>query len=205
MCVSSPIGTRASTYLIYRDCELEISGILLTVDLRVMDMSKFSIILRMDLLTAYRVVIDCERRRVSTYTLDGNYVTYQGDKHDALLHTVYNSRWHRQLVGWLTSLTQEDEVGSDSDLSQVVCEYEDVFPDELPRLHLQTDVDFCIDLHPGTSLISMTPHRWCQLSCRNSESRYMSYWTRDSFDRALHHGALLFCLQEEGQDPSTVH
>ena len=48
MCVTSPLGTRASIYLICRDCELEISGIMLTVDLRVMDMSKFDVILRMD-------------------------------------------------------------------------------------------------------------------------------------------------------------
>ena len=39
--VSSPLGTRVSVNLIYRDCELEISGILLSVDLRVMDMSEF--------------------------------------------------------------------------------------------------------------------------------------------------------------------
>ena len=32
-------------------------------------------------------------------------------------------------------------MGSDSDLPQVVCEYEDVFLDELPRLPPQRDVD----------------------------------------------------------------
>ena len=37
-------------------------GILLTVDLRIMDMSEFDVILGMDWLTAYRVIIDCERR-----------------------------------------------------------------------------------------------------------------------------------------------
>ena len=42
---------------------------------------------------------------------------------------------------------------------RVVCEYEDVFPDELPGLLPQRVVDFGIDLHPGTSPISMTPHR----------------------------------------------
>ena len=159
MCVSSPLGTRASIYLICWDCELEISGILLTVDLRVMDMSEFDVILGMDWLTAYRVVIDCERRRVTTYTLDGTCVTFHGDKHDALPQAVYDSRWHGQLVGWLTSLTLEEEVGSDLDLPQVVCEYEDVFLDELPGLPPQRDVDFCIELHPGTSPISMTLHR----------------------------------------------
>ena len=46
--VSSPLGTRMSFDLICRGCELEISGILLTVDLRVMDISEFDVILGMD-------------------------------------------------------------------------------------------------------------------------------------------------------------
>ena len=40
----------------------------------------------------------------------------------------------------------------------MVCEYEDVFLDELPGLTPHRDVDFIIELHPGTSPISMT-HR----------------------------------------------
>ena len=47
----------------------------------------------------------------------------------------------------------------DLDLPLVVCEYEDVFPDELPGLPPYRDVDFGIELYPGTSPISMTPHR----------------------------------------------
>ena len=47
----------------------------------------------------------------------------------------------------------------DLDLPQVVFEYEDVFSNELPRLPSQRDVDFFIELHPGTSPISMTPRR----------------------------------------------
>ena len=54
--------------MICRDCELKISRILLTVNLRVMDMSKFDVILGMDWLTTHRVVIDCDRRRVTVYT-----------------------------------------------------------------------------------------------------------------------------------------
>ena len=41
----------------------------------------------------------------------------------------------------------------------MVCEYEDIFPDELPRLPPHRDVDFIIELHPGMSPNSMTPHR----------------------------------------------
>ena len=46
--VSSPLGTRMRVDKIYWDCELDISGILLTVDLRVMDMSEFDSIIDMD-------------------------------------------------------------------------------------------------------------------------------------------------------------
>ena len=63
------------------------------------------------------------------------------------------------MAGWLASLTLEDEVKPNLDLPRVVCEYEDVFPDELPGLPLQRVVDFGIELHPGTSPISMTSHR----------------------------------------------
>ena len=46
--VSSPLGIRARIRMIGRGCELEISGTLLTVDVRIMDMSKFDVILGMD-------------------------------------------------------------------------------------------------------------------------------------------------------------
>ena len=95
-------------------------------------MSEFDVILGMDWLTAYRFVIDCERRRVTAYTQDGTRVVFQGDKHDILSQTMYESRCQGQLAGWLASLTLEDEVSWD--LPRVVCEYEDVFPDELPGL-----------------------------------------------------------------------
>ena len=51
--MSSPLGTRVSVYLICQGCELEISGILLIVDLRVMEMPEFDVILGIDWLTAY--------------------------------------------------------------------------------------------------------------------------------------------------------
>ena len=41
----------------------------------------------------------------------------------------------------------------------MVCEYEDVFSNELPRLPSYRDVDFTIELYLGTLPISMTLHR----------------------------------------------
>ena len=114
--MSSPLGIKARIWMICRGCELEISGILLTVDLRVMDISEFDVIMGMDWLTTYRVVIDCERRRVTAYTQDSTRVVFQEDKHDILPQTVYESRRQGQLASWLASLTLEDEVRQDLDL-----------------------------------------------------------------------------------------
>ena len=46
--VSSPLRTKVNVEQLCHDCELEISGILLTVDLRVKYMLEFDVILRMD-------------------------------------------------------------------------------------------------------------------------------------------------------------
>jgi hypothetical protein len=41
----------------------------------------------------------------------------------------------------------------------VVCEFTDVFPDDLPRLTPDLDVEFKIELLPGTTPISRRPYR----------------------------------------------
>ena len=84
---------------------------------------------------------------------------FGGEKHNIFPQTVYEFKCQGQLAGWLVSLTLEDEGRSDLDLPRLVCEYVDVFPDELPGLPPQRVVDFGIELHPDNSLISMTPHR----------------------------------------------
>ena len=52
-------------------------------------------------------------------------------------------------------------------LPRVVCEYEDVFRDELLGLSPSRDVDFRIELHPGTSPISMTLHRMAPIELQD--------------------------------------
>ena len=68
--MSSPLGVRARIVMICRGCELEISGTILTMDLRILDMSEFDVILGMDW--------HCERRRVTAYTQNGTRMEFQG-------------------------------------------------------------------------------------------------------------------------------
>ena len=66
-----------------------------------MEMLDFDVILGMDWLTAYRVVINYERRRVTANTKDGTRVVFQGDKYDILPQIMYEFRSQGQLEGWL--------------------------------------------------------------------------------------------------------
>ena len=193
--MNSPLGIRARIGTMCQGYELEISKTLLTVDLRIMDMSEFEVILRMYWLIAYKTIIDCERRRITAYTQDGTRVVFQGGKHDIFPQTVYKSKCQGQLAGWLASLTLKGEVRLDLDLPRVLCEYVDVFPDELPGLPPQRDVDFGIELHPGTSTISMTPHRMALVELQELRVQLQGYWTRGLSNRALHHGELRFYLR----------
>ncbi|KAA3484029.1 RVP_2 domain-containing protein [Gossypium australe] len=45
----------------------------------------------------------------------------------------------------------------------VVCEFPDVFPEELPGLPPTREVEFGIDLLPGTTPISIAPYRMARV------------------------------------------
>ena len=80
---------------------------------------------------------------------------------------MYDFRWHGQLIDWLASLTLENKARHELGLPRTVCEYEEIFSDELPRLPPHRDVYFTIELYPGTSPISMTPHIMDMQSFKN--------------------------------------
>jgi len=60
----------------------------------------------------------------------------------------------------LASLTLGEDTSTWSELPLVVSEFPDVFPEELPGLPPVREVEFSIELQPGTGPISMTPYRF---------------------------------------------
>ncbi|KAG5540501.1 hypothetical protein RHGRI_020647 [Rhododendron griersonianum] len=166
MRVTSPLGGHISVGLVCRSCEIEVSGLRMTYDLRVLDMVDFDVILGMDWLSAHRAVIDCYRKIVTAYSFDGTCFRFKGDRQDPASKTTPRSRWKDKLSGWLASLMLEEEDRMELGLLRIVCEYADVFPDELPGLPPQRELDFTIELQPGTVPISMAPFRMAPAELR---------------------------------------
>jgi hypothetical protein len=76
----------------------------------------------------------------------------------------------------------------------VVCEYPDVFLEELPGMPPDRDIEFVIDLLPGNGPIAKRPYRMSVDELRSSRSSLGSCLTRGTSDLVLHPGAPLSCL-----------
>jgi len=61
--------------------------------------------------------------------------------------------------GFLTTIVNKDGMETKIENIAVIREYPDVFPEELPGLPPYREVEFSIDLLPGTSSISKAPYR----------------------------------------------
>jgi hypothetical protein len=66
----------------------------------------------------------------------------------------------------------------------IVCEFSDVFPNDLLGMPSDRDVEFTIELQPGTTLISRRPYKMTP----------KDYWTKGTFIRILHLGVVRPCL-----------
>ncbi|KAG8474413.1 hypothetical protein CXB51_033837 [Gossypium anomalum] len=82
----------------------------------------------------------------------------------------------------------------------VVCEFFDVFPEELPRLPPEREVEFSIDLIPGITLISIAPYRMAPTELKELKTQLQELVDR-GFIRPSHSpwGApVLFVKKKDG-------
>jgi hypothetical protein len=109
---------------------------LITINLAGMD-----VILGMEWMTQHKVILDISDRVVENKSPTVGHTTLYLPFKDGTDSCAY-----------VTIISPLDEI-------LVVCEYPDVFPDELPGMPPDRDVEFVIELQPGTAPISKRPYR----------------------------------------------
>jgi hypothetical protein len=107
----------------------------------ILDLKGIDVILGMGWLTACDAVIQCAKRSILLTSPAGERFEFAA--HPAPATAI--------AVNHLEGTALED--------IRVVCDYLDVFPEELPGMPLDRDVEFVIDLLPGTAPISKRPYR----------------------------------------------
>ncbi|XP_057491360.1 uncharacterized protein LOC130777084 [Actinidia eriantha] len=120
-----------------------------------MDMSGFDIILGMDWLSSNRAIVDCFRRRVTITISSGDSFYFVDDRLDFSTSSLHHLCGRQCTTGYLASLWAEEGEAALDELPPIVCEYADVFPEDLPGLSPIRDFEFGIDLAPGTMPISL--------------------------------------------------
>jgi hypothetical protein len=95
----------------------------------------------MNWLTQHQVVLDIATRMIEILSPTSGHITLHLPKVEGINPCSYAA----------VTIQLED--------IPVVCEYPDVFPDDLPSMPLDRDVEFVIELQPGTGPISKRPYR----------------------------------------------
>ncbi|GJX75856.1 putative reverse transcriptase domain-containing protein [Tanacetum coccineum] len=136
-------GKKVEVDRIIRDCKLELGGSLFSINLIPLGHGSFDVIVGMDWLSQHKAVIVCHEKVVEIPVEDGRILRVHGERAVGITKALKSAK--------------EDEPRL-SDIS-VVCEFEDVFPEDLSGLPPQRQVEFRIDLVPGATPIAKSPYR----------------------------------------------
>jgi hypothetical protein len=137
----SSAGGEMRTNHICPTISITIRGVDFPSNLILLDSKGIDIILGMDWLSKYDGVIQCTRKAVKLTKKDETSVEFV-----AMVHSDQDSMLNQTKAIALKDI-------------KVVQEYPDVFPAELPGMPLDRDIEFIIELLPGTPPISKRTYR----------------------------------------------
>jgi hypothetical protein len=137
MLVSSP-GGQMRSHIFCPKVSVVIRGVEFSANLMVLDTKGIDVILGMETLVRWGVRIDCAQRTVHLSAPDGQEVIVSASEPSGILCQME---------------------ARPTDGIRVVSEFPDVFPNDLPGMPPDRDIEFSIDLLPGTAPIAKRPYR----------------------------------------------
>eukprot|EP00268_Persea_americana_P054813 TRINITY_DN6322_c0_g1_i1.p1 TRINITY_DN6322_c0_g1~~TRINITY_DN6322_c0_g1_i1.p1 ORF type:complete len:1140 (-),score=111.45 TRINITY_DN6322_c0_g1_i1:645-4064(-) len=160
--VSTPTGEKICIRTIFYDCMLEIGQARMPADLVLLRMEDFDVILGMDWLARYQAILNCFNE-VVWFNLEGfTHVSLVGKRRPVRSMVISAIKAGELLRSgckdFLAFITEDKQKPRIEDIP-VVKEFPDVFLDDLPGLPPIREVDFTIELIPGTAPISKAPYR----------------------------------------------
>ncbi|XP_055961862.1 uncharacterized protein LOC130015544 [Mercurialis annua] len=161
--VATPVGESVDINIVYPSCPVSVQGRDLFAGLLLLEVLTFNVILGMDWLALHYANVDCRKKMVTFNTPGVQPFSIQGEKTESPTSLISAIKARRMLKkgcqGFLAIVRDINKSqGSVCDVP-VVCEYPYVFPEELPGLPPDREIEFCIDLVPGTTSISIPPYR----------------------------------------------
>ncbi|XP_075112029.1 uncharacterized protein LOC142182051 [Nicotiana tabacum] len=147
--VTSPLSHQAVVNRIYRDCPFMIQNLVFPVDLLEMPFRDYDVIVGIDWLHRHHAFVDCRLKQVTFRTPAYSYMVVQGER--SLSSNIISAVLARKMIcqgcdAYLAHIV-DTRLGSPS-LKDIptVCDFPDVFPDDLPGLPPEREIEFPIDL-----------------------------------------------------------
>ena len=163
MVVSLPTGDSRIANRVYRGSKVTIASHEFKADLIVLDIHDFDIILGMDWLAKHHATVDCYRKEVQFSQPGEPEVIFCEERKilsTSLISVIQANKMLRKACqGYLVYAIES--ANSEMQLAKVpvVNEFFDVFPEDLPGLPPDREIEFEIELAPGTEPISIAPYR----------------------------------------------
>jgi hypothetical protein len=125
-----------------------------------MPFREFDVILGMDWLHRHNAKLECRLKEVTLRQSDGKEVVMYGISN--ALHNHISFMQAKRLIrkgceAYLIYALDKKELKVED--IETVCDFPDVFPDKLPGLPPDREVEFAIDVVPGSAPISIAPYR----------------------------------------------
>ncbi|XP_076958123.1 uncharacterized protein LOC143633762 [Bidens hawaiensis] len=138
-----------------------LAGHVIPVQLLPMTLAGFDIVLGMDWLSDNQARILCDKKAIEIRA-NGKTIQIAGDKdggHVSFISMIKaNKCLHKGCLAFMVYVMEEPKEKKLEDVS-IVSEFPDVFPEELPGIPSEREVEFRIDLLPGTAPIAKSPLR----------------------------------------------
>jgi hypothetical protein len=151
------------------NCPIVIEGRVLPAKLAVFGMMGFDVILGMDWLSKYDANMNCRRKEITSRLYGIEEFTYCGSRVRSTLpllssvQAIKNVRWGAE--AYLAYVQAKSETQAKLEDSPIVCHYTDVFSD-ITGLPPDREVEFSINLVPGTQPIHKAPYRMAPTELR---------------------------------------
>ncbi|KAJ0627217.1 putative nucleotidyltransferase, Ribonuclease H [Helianthus annuus] len=168
--ISTPLRNSTIISHVYRDCPIQIASIIRPANLYPIQMNDFDVILGMDWLSRHNVSIECQTRCIVFGNPQRPEFIYQGTQPRKPLKIISAFKAQRFLshgcVAFFASIKATSSNETNISDYPVVREFSDVFPEKLPGLPPDREVEFTIDLIPGAEPISKAPYRMAPLELK---------------------------------------
>ncbi|XP_076921005.1 uncharacterized protein LOC143582284 [Bidens hawaiensis] len=140
---------------------ISLTGHDMPVQLLPMELAGFDVILGMDWLATNQARILCNEKAIEILTPNRKIIRIAGDKDSGKIGIISKINASHCLgkgcLAFMAYVTKEPESKKIEEVP-IVLEFKDVFPDELPGIPPDLEVEFKIDLVPGTAPIAKSPY-----------------------------------------------